>query len=202
MMSTDKDTAQFKRVFGAIVRRLREAKGWSQKEFAGRIKTTPAAVSGWELGKTDAATRHFLAVAKEFGLEPHELFTMINSEWRDEASEAPRRLAEPPASFEVPAPKYMQSYWRNARTFTAMVNCLIRLEHEAENDADAAVRRQAAWKLLIVIRPVIEQLAHWTREDWLALELRLKRSPDHWHRLTKKREESVIGPAIQGELPL
>lgn len=83
-----------------------------------------------------------------------------------------------------------------------MVESLLRLEADATKDPDAAIRRRAAWNLLIAVRPVIEQLAGWDDKDWQALEARLRRDKDHWQRLTKKREDQVIGNAIQEELPL
>lgn len=97
-------------------------------------------------------------------------------------------------------PRHKAVWYRNARTFTAMVEALRLLEADVtKGDESAAERWQAAWRLMIAIRPVIEHLAGWTDKNWQTLEVS---RTDHWERITKKREQRTISTAIQEELPL
>lgn len=53
---------------GDRIRRLREAKGWTQRELADRVGVTEAAVSQWERGETkNIKNLNFAALLEELG---------------------------------------------------------------------------------------------------------------------------------------
>ena len=50
------------------IRQLREERGWTQEQVAGRLGVQQAAVSQWELGRTMPSRRHRQALADLFGV--------------------------------------------------------------------------------------------------------------------------------------
>jgi transcriptional regulator with XRE-family HTH domain len=50
------------------IRQLREERGWSQFELAGRIGVTPSAIYNWERGRNEPRLSQLRALAREFGV--------------------------------------------------------------------------------------------------------------------------------------
>ena len=50
------------------VRQLREARGWSQLELAGRLGVTPAMVARWASGEERPTLNKLLGLTKVFGI--------------------------------------------------------------------------------------------------------------------------------------
>jgi transcriptional regulator with XRE-family HTH domain len=64
------------------IRELREERGWSQFELAGRIGVTPSAVYNWERGKNEPRLSQLRALARAFGVPMDEL--ALNQADRDQ----------------------------------------------------------------------------------------------------------------------
>jgi transcriptional regulator with XRE-family HTH domain len=55
---------------GDVVKMLRELKGWTQAELAGKTKLHAANISMIENGKVEVGKQRALALAKAFGVHP------------------------------------------------------------------------------------------------------------------------------------
>lgn len=61
---------------GTIIKRLREAQGWSQDELAYRTGTSAANISRIENGKHGAGEALLKALAREFGYKVYQLVAL------------------------------------------------------------------------------------------------------------------------------
>lgn len=61
--------------FGMKVRQLREKRGWSQEELAGRAGLHWTYVGGIERGERNPSLKNILRLAKALGASPRELFS-------------------------------------------------------------------------------------------------------------------------------
>lgn len=64
VVSTEKQ----RETFGATVRQLREARGWSQSDLASRLGVTGGAVHQWEIGAVGAREANVVQLEELFGL--------------------------------------------------------------------------------------------------------------------------------------
>lgn len=67
-------TAGMQQTMGDRIKLLRQAKGWSQGDLAGRVGVTAGAISHWESGLTkNIKLETFLRLCEELGTAPHYL---------------------------------------------------------------------------------------------------------------------------------
>jgi len=55
------------------VREMREERGWSQFELAGRIGVTPSAIYNWERGKNEPRLSQLRALSRVFGVSMDDI---------------------------------------------------------------------------------------------------------------------------------
>ena len=62
------------KTFGAVLRAAREAKGWTQEQFAERLDVSPVTVNRYEKGKREPSFDMVRNLAEALGLTVSELF--------------------------------------------------------------------------------------------------------------------------------
>jgi transcriptional regulator with XRE-family HTH domain len=65
------------RQWGENIREQREARRWTQAEFAKRLSVTRAAVSYWESGDRAPSDRHKIEIARVFRMSVRGLFPLV-----------------------------------------------------------------------------------------------------------------------------
>ena len=63
------------------IRREREARGWSQEEFANEIGMSPCHYGNIERGKVDMKVNTIKRIAKGFDINPSELLNFDDTEY-------------------------------------------------------------------------------------------------------------------------
>lgn len=61
------------------IRRLREDRGWTQQDLAGKLEVSLATVYNWERGKYEPRASQFRALGLVFGV-PMESIDLVNEE--------------------------------------------------------------------------------------------------------------------------
>lgn len=61
----------------AVIKKLRENRGWSQEELAHRANSTAANISRIEGGKHAPGLGLFMDLARAFGLKPHQFMALV-----------------------------------------------------------------------------------------------------------------------------
>lgn len=67
-----------KNIIGVNIKRLRQCKGWTQKEFAKKCSYNVATISMWERGISLPKTNNLLIIAKTLGIGIRQL--LVDSE--------------------------------------------------------------------------------------------------------------------------
>jgi transcriptional regulator with XRE-family HTH domain len=82
-MNTSEDKKR--RTLADFLKRTRQERGWSQREFARRIGVTHATLNSWESAKTTADTKNIEKIANVLAMPAWELMKVLNENCDNDA---------------------------------------------------------------------------------------------------------------------